>query len=96
MSVKELLSHNLDLLVINETKLDNSFPNAQFQINGYKGLRKDRNNFCGGLLLCINEDIPSKQIHTTLLEGLESMCIGMNSRKRKWLVIGIYKPPKCL
>ena len=88
MSVKEL-SHNLDLLVINETKLDDSFPNAQFQING-----KDRNNFGGGLCLCINEDSPSKQIHTKLLEGLESICTGMKSRKRKWLVIGIYKAPQ--
>ena len=94
LSVKELLSHNLDLLVINETKLDDSFPNAQFQINGYKCLRKDRNIFGGGLCLYINEDIPSKQIHTKLLEGLESICIEMNLRKRKWLVIGIYKPPQ--
>ena len=94
LSLKELLSHNLDLLVINETKLDDSFPNAQFQINGYKCLRKDRNIFGGGLCLYINEDIPSKQIHTKLLEGLESICIEMNLRKRKWLVIGIYKPPQ--
>ena len=94
LSVKELLSHNLDLLVINETKLDDSFPNAQFQINGYKCLRKDRNIFGGGLCLYINEDIPSKQIYTKLLEGLESICIEMNLRKRKWLVIGIYKPPQ--
>ena len=94
MSVKELLSHNLNLLVINETKLDDSFPNAQFQINGYKGLRKDRSNFGGGLCLCINEDSPSKQIHTKLLEGLESICTGMKSRKWKWLVIGIYKAPQ--
>ena len=94
MFVKELLSHNLDLLVINDTKLDDSFPNAQFQINGYKCLRKDRNIFGGGLYLYINEDIPSKQIHTKLLEGLESICIEMNLLKRKWLVIAIYKPPQ--
>ena len=54
LSVKELLSHNLDLLVINETKLDESFQNAQFQISGYKFLRKDRNIFGGGLCLYIN------------------------------------------
>ena len=42
LSLKELLSHNLDLLVINETKLDDSFPNAQFQINGYKCLRNKK------------------------------------------------------
>ena len=81
-------------MVINETKLDDSFPNAQFQINGYKCLRKDRNIFDGGLCLYINEDSPSKQIHTKLLEGLEPICIEMNLRKWKWLVIGIYKPPQ--
>ena len=91
-SVKELLYDNLNLLVINETKLDNSFPNAHFQIHVYKCLRKDKNIFGGGLY--INEDIPSKQIHTKLLEGLESICIEMNLRKRKWLLIGIYKPPQ--
>ena len=42
LSLKELLSHNLDLLVINETKLDDSFPNAQFQINGYMCLRSKK------------------------------------------------------
>ena len=93
-SVEELLSHNRDLLIINETKLVDSFPNVQFQINGYKCLRKDRNIFGGGLYFYINENIPSKQIHTKLLEGLESIWIEMNFRKRKWLVIGIYKPPQ--
>ena len=44
--------------------------------------------------LYMNEDIPSKQIHTKLLEGLEYICIEMNFRKRKSLVIGIYKPPQ--
>ena len=94
LSVKDL-SDNLDLLVINETKFDDSFLNAQFQINGYKCLRKDRNIFGGGPCLYINEDIPSKQIHTKILEGLESICIEMNLRKWKWLVIAFYKPQSC-
>ena len=51
-----------------------------------------RNMFGGGLNLYINEDILSKQIHSKLLEGLESICIEMNLQKRKWLVI--YKPPQ--
>ena len=86
--VKKLLSHNLDLLIINETKLDDSFPNAQLQINGYKCLRKDTNIFGEGLSLYINEDIPSKQIHIKLLKGLESICIEMNFRNRKGLITG--------
>ena len=94
LSVRELFSHDLDFLIINETRLDDSFPNVQFQINGYNCLRKDRNILGGGLCLYINEDIPSKQLHTKLLEGLKPMCIEMNLWKWKWLVIGIYKPPQ--
>ena len=36
--------------------------------------------------------VPSKQIHTKLLDKLDSICIEMNIRKQKWLVIGICKP----
>ena len=75
-------------------KLYDSFLNAQFQINGYKCLCKERNIFGGCLCLYMSEDIPSKQIHTKLLEGLEPICIGINLQKHKWLVIGIYKPPQ--
>ena len=32
LPVKELLSQNLDLLIINEMKLYDSFPNAQYQL----------------------------------------------------------------
>ena len=94
MSVKELLSHNLDLLVINETKLDDSFPQCsvsnQWLQNACAKMRKSLVEIC----LYKNEDIPSKQIHTKLLEGLGSICIEMNLRKRKWLIIEIYKPPQ--
>ena len=45
LSVKELLLQNLDLSIISETKLDGSFLNAQFQINGCKYLQKERGIF---------------------------------------------------
>ena len=40
-SVKKLCQ-SLDLTITNEAKLDGSFPKAQFQINGYKCVRKER------------------------------------------------------
>ena len=40
LSIKELLSHNLDLLILKEIKLEDTFSNAQFQMNGYKCLQK--------------------------------------------------------
>ena len=73
------------MLIISERKSDNSFLNAQFPINGYKFLRKERKILGGGLCIYINEDAPSKQIHTKLLEGLEPICIEVNLRNQKWL-----------
>ena len=33
--LKEVVSNNIDILVISETKLDSSFPPSQFHIEGY-------------------------------------------------------------
>ena len=52
---------NIDILMISETELDESFPVGQFLMDGYSvpyRFRRDRNG--GGILLYIREDIPSK------------------------------------
>ena len=40
----------IDILCVNETKIDSSYPNAQFQINYYQfpPFRRDRNKYGGG------------------------------------------------
>ena len=58
----ELLSHyvsgDIDILIITETKLDKSFPNGQFFLHGYsEPFRLDSNQFGGGLLTFVREDI---------------------------------------
>ena len=50
--LKSMLSEVLDVLMITETKLDDSFPEQQFHIEGFNILfRLDRNRHGGGLLL---------------------------------------------
>ena len=52
---------NLDILLISETKLDDSFPSAQFLLDGFsKPYRLDRCSNGGGILLYIRDDIPSR------------------------------------
>ena len=47
-----MLSEMLDVLMITETKLDDSFPEQQFHIEGFNiPFRLDRNRHGGGLLL---------------------------------------------
>ena len=38
---------NFDIFLIPESKIDSTFPNIQFKINGYKLFRRDRNRFGG-------------------------------------------------
>ena len=51
-----------DIFLISESKLDNTSPINQFRIRGYKGFRRDRNRFRGGLILYVNENIPCKPL----------------------------------
>ena len=47
-----LMDRLCDILVISETRLDDSFNNNLFAVNGYKLERKDRNANGGGIWYC--------------------------------------------
>ena len=62
----------VDILVITESKLDQSFPESQFFINRFsKPFRKDRNRHGGRLLMYIKEDIPQKELSFNLPTDIE-------------------------
>ena len=55
------IKENVDVMVISETKLDESFSDGQFKIPGYTlSCRLDRNQFGGGIMVFVREDIPSR------------------------------------
>ena len=56
------IKNNIDIVMISETKIDNSFPTAQFHIEGYCICRLDQNGYRGGILVYVWEDIPSRLI----------------------------------
>ena len=92
--LKETVTGYVDIFLITESKLDNSFPTAQFQINGFSSpYRPDRNAHGGGILLYVREDIPSKPLKGTEFKGnLEAMFVEINLRKKKWLLSCSYNP----
>ena len=93
-SLVRMLHNDLDILLISETKTDSSFPTAQFQIEGYTTYRLDRNANGVGILLYIQEDIPSALLNFDM--SIESFYIEINIRKKKWLLVGTYNPNKKL
>ena len=47
--LKDFIGNNIDVFLISETKLDDSFPPGQFMIDGYQvPFRIDRNDRGGG------------------------------------------------
>ena len=94
--IMDLVATNLDVFLISETKIDNSFPEAQFLYDGYsKPHRKDRSlGGGGGLLLYVNENIPSRTLNTHIIpDDIEILCVEINLKRQKWIVLGIYRPP---
>ena len=54
---------NIDILVLTETKLDDTFSTANFIIPGFTNpYRRDRTANGGGILIYVREDIPSKEL----------------------------------
>ena len=93
--LKDLIGNNIDVLLISETKLNDSFPPGQFMIDGYHvPFRLDRNDKGGGLLLYFREHIPCKKIIVDFDPLIEAIVIEINLKKRKWLLIGSYNPHK--
>ena len=62
-SLKLLVKNSLDVFMISKTKLDETFPEGQFLMDGFiPPYRMNRNTNGGGIALYVREDIPSRQI----------------------------------
>ena len=95
LSLKTLISDNIDILIIAETKLDSTFTTAQFLIEGFqKPIRFDRNAHGGGLMIYIRDRVPAKALSDVgVPNGIECGIIEINVHKKKWILLGIYRPP---
>ena len=61
--LKAFVTGMFDILIITETKLDNTFPVSQFHIDEYsKPYRLDRNRNGGDIIIYAREDIPSRML----------------------------------
>ena len=57
-SLQQTVLNKTDILLLSETKIDDSFPNSQFFAEGFKMYPKDRTKTGGGFLLFVNENLP--------------------------------------
>ena len=94
-SLTQIIDKSIDILLLSESKLGQSFPNGQFVMNGFQQpFRLDRNEKGGGLIVYIKEDIPCRQISLHYDLKIELIIIEINLKKRKWVLLCIYNPHK--
>ena len=82
---KLVVSGIFDILIITETKIDNTFPTSQSYSEGFSmPHRLDRNRNDGGIIIYVREDIPIKILTKhNLPEDIEGLFLEINFRKCK-------------
>ena len=96
--IRSILQNGLcDIFTLSETKLDESFPTAQFHITNFTLHRKDRNAHGGGIITYIRSDLPHRRRTDLELNhgsAFELVVLEVQFyKKEKWLICSCYKPP---
>ena len=91
-----MVQDSIDFLLITESKIDDTFPHGQFQVQGFtRPIRLDRNRNGGGLIMFIRDDLTCKELKPrTLFPELECTFLEIRIRQCKWLIVVGYNPHK--
>ena len=94
-NLKLIIDEHVDILCVLETKIDNSFPTAQFSWPGYhKPYRLIISDRRGGLLVYIKSHLPSRRLtNYSMPKDIQIIPFELNLRKEKWMFMCIYRPP---
>ena len=92
---------SIDLLYIDKTKLDASFLDAQFHIEGYQynppppfpPSRRDRDKNVGGKMIFIREGLIAKRLLAYEDNTSENIFLKVKISKKKWCITFAYRPP---
>ena len=85
--IKDLLIKNtIDLLFIAETKLDDSFPNAQFMMDNYHLWRADRTQNGGSVAAFLRSDIAGDRQRDLEFKHIEGINIEVNLNETRVLI----------
>ena len=78
-----VLNENFDILVFPEINIVETIPEAQFCVKGYSTTYGHvSTSQGGGILLCVQEDIPSKLIKHSFENTSEGLLIDINLRRK--------------
>ena len=90
--LSDRIKGNIDVMLVSETKFDDSFPIGNFLIDGFSTpYRLDRDSNGGGLMWFVREDISSNLVEAEA-KPIEGFYVELNLRNNKWLLNRSYNP----
>ena len=85
----------VDILAVNETRLDDTISSGEVTVSGYALERSDRNRDGGGVALYIRNTINYECLFDLEYESLESIGIKVIKLKAKSFIVSTwYRPPR--
>jgi exonuclease III len=88
-----LVKEDLDIIALNETKLEKNYEASILNHSNYNYVVKSRNKFGGGVGFIINKNIKYEEIEDLNKFELEVVCIKINIRNKDVFIITYYNPP---
>lgn len=89
-----LVDNSLDVLSLNETKLDNSIEDSEIHIPGYEIIRRDRNRHGGGVCFYVQTSLNFSVRSDLHMQNLENLAIEIrNPSSKPFVVVSWYRPP---
>ena len=84
--ISDQIKGNIDVLMISETKINDSFQLRNFLMDGFSSLYSlGRDSVGGGILLYVRKDVSSNLLSTETKPN-ESFYVELNLRNSKWLI----------
>ena len=90
-----MITNNIDTCLLSETKIDENFPDQQFNLSNYKTFHRVRNKHGEGLLFYIIGNTPCELINDEIIPSdIEMIMFGFLVKTQKWVCkSGLYKSP---
>ncbi|MCP3667634.1 MAG: endonuclease/exonuclease/phosphatase family protein, partial [Gammaproteobacteria bacterium] len=83
---------NVDVFLLQETKLDSCVTDGELRIPGYSLIRRDRNRSGGGLAVYAKAALNPIKLHCPT--GIEILPVKLNCKRNTLTVCSVYKPPQ--
>lgn len=89
-------SDEFDILALTETHLDPNICDKDIELNSFsnKIIRKDRNNFGGGLLIYVKDDIGILRRNDLENQSDETLWVEIRAKGQTFLLCNTYRPPE--